>query len=161
MLHDDAKRWCLIFKEWFLVRNNIWMPKGQKESIYTKSKLKNICLKILPKRQQTPTDTYWIDARILTSLSAFCLSFSVNFPILTWHNSVSLMKLFSVLYQIIIYTYLFECILLTVWQSSDFIYRWKCSFTYWKFVLKHAQRELYLPRFLITWKFYIAPKGLI
>ena len=28
--------------------------------------------------------TYWIDARIRTSLSAFCLSFSVSFPILTY-----------------------------------------------------------------------------
>jgi len=59
----------------------------------------------MPIREVFKCKSYWREARILTSLSAFCFSFSLRFIILTFNQAVG---------------YLLESVLLVVGEPPHF-----------------------------------------
>ena len=106
---------------------------------------------------------YWqilgclMEARILTSLSAFSFSFADNFCIFTYFLSG-----ISLEFRIIVSTYLFERVSLLVWFSQDFKYFRECSRTYGKIVVRVMMFGTNLPNLLkVTKSPIFVPESLI
>jgi hypothetical protein len=94
-LHDYAKTLGTLFEKSFFIRNNIIVPS-----------------------EVNKKNDYCMEAKILTSLSEFSFSLSVNFASFTYRTQINCIE------------YLFQSILLVIRNSPHFKHLWERAWSY-------------------------------